>query len=412
MYNVTSLQIEITRKCNLKCVHCMRGEPQDTSINTKIIDRIFDCIYNCDDITFTGGEPLLEIDLIDYFIDQILKHKWSTKTIQLTTNATIKDKRIINIYKKFCQSTNGYALLRISDDGFHNKEKSKAAYEYYQKFVDLANKELNRTAVYLEFVSDDANLTEHMVYSGRAIDYINNNEPLFTPLGEIPVKYPYLFNHRIRIEDNTIKCGIYISANGNVGLNEERSFENHDKLSFGNILSSDFTDIINEFNDKCLLNCTEMDLINTYGGNILFVPGIKKESRICLSIFGEFLNKIIKTRLLVRELFSFLPAQDILINIKLPKDFKEVPILDIYNKYNEISKKTPDADSWLFLKKLLESDELFVLPNLMIGTKEELLRTSKFKALNLLNQLYRDKKIMPKNDKIFDCYYDYQNQSN
>lgn len=412
MYNVTSLQIEITRKCNLKCVHCMRGEPQDTSINTKIIDRIFECIYNCNDIAFTGGEPLLEIDLIDYFIDQILKHKWSTQTIQLTTNATIQDKRIIDIYKKFCQSTNGYALLRISDSDFHNKEKSKAAYEYYQKIVYLLNKELGRTAIYLEFVSDDANLTEHMVYSGRAIDYIDNNKSLFTPLGEIPVKYPYLFNHRIRIEDNTIKCGIYISANGNVGLNEERSFKNYDELSFGNILQSDFTDIINEFNNKCLLNCTEMNLINTYSGNILFVPGIKKESRICLSIFGEFLNKIIKTRLLVRELFSFLPAQDILINIKLPKDFKEVPILDIYNKYNEISKKTPDADSWLFLKKLLESDELFVLPNLMIGTQEELLRTSKFKALDLLNQLYKDKKIMPKNDKIFECYYDYQNQSN
>lgn len=404
-YKVNTLAIEITRKCNLKCFHCMRGEQQNLSMSKAIIDRIFKCIPDCEHVAFTGGEPLLEIDLIDYFLDSAVKNNWNIKDIQITTNATIKDKKIIDIYKHFCNSTGGCALLRISDDDFHNKENSKAAYEYYKKLVDLANKELNRTAIYLEYVSDDANLINHLVYSGRAIDYINNNKSLFTPLGKILVRTPYLVNHRIKICDNTIICSIQISANGNVGLCEDRDYKNIDKLSFGNILESDFTSIINDFNAKCLLNCSDMDLIDKYCQTVSFAPGIREEGRICFSIFGDYLNKIVKTRLFAQELYSLVPAQDILTYITFPKDVNEVPVRDIYNKYNQLPKVFVDLDAWLFLKTLLGNDELFVLPtpNLMLGTKEELMETHIFKRLDYLNQQYYNKKLIPKNNKVFIC---------
>ena len=39
---VENLAIELTRKCNLKCNHCMRGNAENKEISDKILDRIFE----------------------------------------------------------------------------------------------------------------------------------------------------------------------------------------------------------------------------------------------------------------------------------------------------------------------------------------------------------------------------------
>ena len=102
-YNYDSLTIEITRKCNLKCRHCMRGEAQNITLSTEVIDKIFEQVKDCRTLSLTGGgEALLEIDVIDYLVDKINANNWNTESIQLTTNGTIVDKKIINILEKFC----------------------------------------------------------------------------------------------------------------------------------------------------------------------------------------------------------------------------------------------------------------------------------------------------------------------
>ena len=65
------LMIELTRRCNLACQHCMRGDPQDVTISREVIDRIVENIEECGYIAFTGGEPLLAMDELDYLVDRI-----------------------------------------------------------------------------------------------------------------------------------------------------------------------------------------------------------------------------------------------------------------------------------------------------------------------------------------------------
>ena len=92
------LGIEIKRDCNKKCVHCMKGEAQNIIIDKKTIDKLFSDIKDCDEFIFYGGEPLLKIDVIEYIIDKIIENNWNVNTIQLTTNGTILDEKICNVF--------------------------------------------------------------------------------------------------------------------------------------------------------------------------------------------------------------------------------------------------------------------------------------------------------------------------
>lgn len=61
-----SIVFEITRKCNLKCEHCVKGAAQNITITKSIINKVLDSVGFCKSIYLTGGEPFLEIDIIEY----------------------------------------------------------------------------------------------------------------------------------------------------------------------------------------------------------------------------------------------------------------------------------------------------------------------------------------------------------
>ena len=77
-YEYAGIWIELTRRCNLQCAHCLCGESQNVDISTEIIDRIFVDVKDCGHIVLTGGEPLLRLDMIEYLISKIGEYRWHT----------------------------------------------------------------------------------------------------------------------------------------------------------------------------------------------------------------------------------------------------------------------------------------------------------------------------------------------
>ena len=67
---VNNLILEVTRRCNMNCAHCLRGAAQNKDMSTDIVDKILDTIDGCAIVTFTGGEPSLNIPLIRYFFQK------------------------------------------------------------------------------------------------------------------------------------------------------------------------------------------------------------------------------------------------------------------------------------------------------------------------------------------------------
>lgn len=55
------LTIELTRRCNMCCSHCLRGDAQDKSMHIAHIDALLDQTQVIGHLHFAGGEPTLEI---------------------------------------------------------------------------------------------------------------------------------------------------------------------------------------------------------------------------------------------------------------------------------------------------------------------------------------------------------------
>ena len=61
MISIQNLAIEVTRKCNIKCAHCLRGDSQNKDIDLKYIDILLDQVNYIGHFCPTGGEPSLNI---------------------------------------------------------------------------------------------------------------------------------------------------------------------------------------------------------------------------------------------------------------------------------------------------------------------------------------------------------------
>lgn len=106
--NYYELSVEITRKCNMKCAHCLRGDAQNKTISKEVIDSLLDQINSIGLLTLTGGEPFLEPEMIEYLFTGIIKRKIPILEVGCMTNGSIKSVALAHSFNKMavyiCQS--------------------------------------------------------------------------------------------------------------------------------------------------------------------------------------------------------------------------------------------------------------------------------------------------------------------
>lgn len=436
-----SLALEVTRRCNMNCSHCLRGDAQNVTLSKEIIDRVFECVSDCDSILLTGGEPLLEIDTIEYIVDKIIEIGWGTYSIQLTTNGTIKDERIIAIFDKFCKSANKrvkeenlpfvWAGLRVSLDEFHDNKLSMIALSYYKRLAKKYNEKID---VYPEHYTEGTALN----YEGRLVDYVNQNQNEFVPYGKRWLDCTVHKKHRIKIVNGVVMCQIYICANGNVITTDDYSYENLDKLSLGNILNDDLSNILYRANDNCFLLCSERDDINKVA-RCFFVPGVSELGRVAFRNVQLLYNQIIHIRELAHEMFPFIPAQEIIALIEWPGNNLELLLNTLdgifacsqyKNGIDSIEDMAQFADCEIIqcLQRTLNMKNIVTLENgknwvkqicissilnnpnehisspyELYGADEDIVNSELFERLAILNNKYKCGELNPSNDKVFLC---------
>lgn len=136
------LAVEITRRCNLKCIHCMRGDAQDISMSCETIDNILrntEVIY---DLLFTGGEPTLNIDGMRYFLHSAKKYNVQIHGLNIVTNGVVmceEIKELIHDYSeyisRFSKENNKKFNIKISisADKYHENHAFMAL-RWYKRF--------------------------------------------------------------------------------------------------------------------------------------------------------------------------------------------------------------------------------------------------------------------------------------
>lgn len=446
-YNFDSIGIEVTRRCNLNCVHCCRGDAQNKDISYEVIDNLIENIETCNIINITGGEPLLAIDKIKYLVDRINSTNTTVNELYMVTNGTLKDRQIIDILSKFCDGTEKRkATLAISDDYFHNHSESMEAYSFY---TDEARQNKNITIKLIDdFGGKIDNELIEFTLAGRAKTMQREHPELIPPRG---VRIESLYNHRISIFENTIMCTLHITVNGDVGFFETRSYDNIDQLTIGNIQSKRMNDIIDDFNNNCMMSCRDVQMFDIWGS----IQGVISDSKIFSDEKSDiiFTAKIIsliaqniylrvwEARRVAREKWPAIPAQIIISFIPMPsilffmndvlKDilsssdeidskhlFGYLALIDsdLIREYNNVLKDiiadSKDAkeryDRTNEVKKSIKALALFYKPGAVIAPGKtygtgNLSDTEEFKILEEINKKYINGELPQDNANIIQC---------
>lgn len=118
--------IEVTRKCNLQCKHCLRGCAQNKDMSKEIVDKFFKALQsnNVDyiSITFTGGEPTLNLPIINYTIEKLKQSDISLNRFYIATNGRANNdmefiKTCIELYNLADEKE--FSMVEVSSDIHH-----------------------------------------------------------------------------------------------------------------------------------------------------------------------------------------------------------------------------------------------------------------------------------------------------
>ena len=228
---VCSMAIEVTRRCNMKCPHCLRGDAQNIDMDHNHIDKILRDVDFIDTITFTGGEPTLNLDAIRYTLEVCKKRNIRVGSFYIVTNGKGSTRTILDFatlcleWYAYCLEDIAYASdltsgIALSRDIFH--EPIPAVNEAILRGLSIFRKDK---------FNDFENGT--VINEGRA--------------QELHWKKRDSFNDELRVEEwDDYLCVdgmIYLSVDGDIKTNCDIAFNNSD-YTIGNLNDSSLVDII------------------------------------------------------------------------------------------------------------------------------------------------------------------------
>lgn len=124
MCTLSNLVIEVTRKCNMKCKHCLRGSAQSIDIQNKYITELLMQVDGIYSLTFTGGEPSMNVKAIEFFISEAKRLRVSIGSFYIATNGkNIKSDFVVACLKLYalCDEKE-MCSVQLSNDMYHNEE--------------------------------------------------------------------------------------------------------------------------------------------------------------------------------------------------------------------------------------------------------------------------------------------------
>lgn len=238
-YSYRTLTLEITRECNLKCEHCMRGDAQNVTMSKEMIEKILSQVGMVEHLSFTGGEPFLKPDLIEYVVDYIIQNNLNIMSLGTVTNGAVPEENMLRciqafnrfsewVYKKYHHADN---IITLSNDIYHGTN----AEELVEKYKPYSN---DYTLINCQSAEDKT-----FAYAGRAENL------------DIPCRYTcHECFHNLEADENgMILCYIKISAKGALLISGNTPYKKEDEAAIGNIMTDSLDDMIKQHQAKYFL---------------------------------------------------------------------------------------------------------------------------------------------------------------
>jgi hypothetical protein len=232
--HLSELVLEITRKCNLRCAHCLRGAAQRKVMDTNVVFKTLYHVESIGNLVITGGEPSLAPEVIHNIWQSLLWHKVDLQCFYIVSNGQPHNK-----YRAFLEEVDrlygycddkGSCSLTISADQYHpNNPDRRYLFDKY------GNQERYYGEAPEYFHPDQRTERIYKVLNdGRARDTLVGTEPWED-------QEPW------KLDDDYIDGLVYVSCNGNVTSSCNMSFHRIDKEHKGNVLEKSLLEIIEGF---------------------------------------------------------------------------------------------------------------------------------------------------------------------
>lgn len=250
-YHLWNLTFEVTRRCNICCEHCMRGDPQNIEITKEIVDEVLDNnkIVSIENLAFSGGEPTLNEDIIVYIIDKIIDNDIDVNNISMVTNGTIYSEKIVKAFKKF----NAYRNRNIV-------EKLKFKLSQHPELLEVALKENIDSHARITFSTDQFHGDMYRVIEkyrlvAPELEYTFNGpmkekDIYKTGRSKIGKEFTYTITPVRYFEEpdgyHTFDY-IYVTALGYYESEGMGSYKDMDALNIGSVFEKEIEDILVEY---------------------------------------------------------------------------------------------------------------------------------------------------------------------
>ena len=345
-YVFAGLTVELTRKCNMNCPHCGRGDAQDKTMSTDTIDKLIEDVDKVAFLSVTGGEPLLEMDRLLYLI-QSISNKWDIVALDIVTNGSILDERIIGAFETFCSvDPKRNVLFSISKDEYHTAGAHETAMSFYKPLVQEANARLNPSdgnGITLDY----HNVAERTLgYSGRAkaiIDKSKKKKKLSKALSVDEIG-----SHRLKIKNNSVYCNVFITADGGITTPNGMEYSKEDANIFGYLSDDTLSNIIKRFNDANLLLRSESVLLDWENKARLLTDHMGIMEYLRIIAYAELCRVILRIRYTVQKMYGNLAAEDIIRGIQLPTSENDghvmLALLATVSPYQDMPKALEKVD--------------------------------------------------------------------
>jgi len=232
--------LEITRRCNMACEHCMRGAVQRVDMSSQTIWNALKDINEIGTLTITGGEPSLKPEAIREIWNVLLSRGIQVQCFYVVTNAKSTYKRIefleaLDKLYQWCDEPDA-CVLCVSQDQFHNSLRSPNMKYFHGNEVEDYGETYWMERGYFKPDQRTAPINK-VISDGRAKEL---------QWGSIEARHqePWVVDRHPDGDLRVLEKEVYISANGNVTSCCDMSYKRIDEECIGNVNNEPLEDII------------------------------------------------------------------------------------------------------------------------------------------------------------------------
>jgi hypothetical protein len=209
----------------MTCEHCLRGDAQNMDMTKEIVDAALKGVTSIYQVTFSGGEPTLNLPIIKYVTKVIKAKKINLSAFWVVTNGKQPSMAIVtamlDLYN-LCDEPE-FCGLSWSNDPYHVGVQEPKLYKglsfFSARLTPDSVKKYDMKNLIAEGRALENSLTEH-THSKESISFEEYD-------GELQMQ-----------------STVYIAANGNVMPDCDCSFDRIDEEAIGNVLTGDLEAIL------------------------------------------------------------------------------------------------------------------------------------------------------------------------